>query len=80
MQVDPQQWPTLSRLLDEALDIPIQGLEEWLDSLPPTDAIHRNQLRQLLRQRAAAETGDWEFVPLRVEHVPQMVADRKSVV
>lgn len=23
---------------------------------------------------AAAETGDWEFVPLRVEHVPQMVA------
>jgi serine/threonine protein kinase len=59
VQVDPQQWPTLSRLLDEALDVPIQGLEEWLDSLPPTDAVHRNQLRQLLQQRAAAETGDF---------------------
>ena len=59
MQVDPQQWSTLSRLLDEALDVPIQGLERWLDSLPPTDAVHRNQLRQLLRQHAAAETGDF---------------------
>lgn len=59
MQVDPQQWSTLSRLLDAALDVPIEGLEGWLDSLPPTDAVHRTQLRQLLRQRAAAETGDF---------------------
>jgi eukaryotic-like serine/threonine-protein kinase len=61
VQIDPQQWSTLSRLLDEALDVPIQALEGWLDSLPPTDAVHRNQLRQLLRQHAAAETGDFLF-------------------
>jgi serine/threonine protein kinase len=59
MHVDPVQWATLSRLLDEALDVPSNVLEEWLDSLPPTDAVHRNQLRELLRQYAAAETGDF---------------------
>jgi serine/threonine-protein kinase len=61
MQVDPVQWATLSRLLDAALDVPSKGLEQWLDSLPPTDAVHRNQLRELLRQHAAAETGDFLF-------------------
>ena len=61
MQIDPVQWATLSRLLDEALDVPSNGLEQWLDSLPPTDAVHRNQLRELLRQHAAAETGDFLF-------------------
>jgi len=61
MEVDPVQWATLSRLLDEALEVPSNGLEQWLDSLPPTDAIHRNQLRELLRQHAAAETGDFLF-------------------
>jgi len=61
MEVDPVQWATLSRLLDEALEVPGNGLERWLESLPPTDAIHRNQLRELLRQHAAAETGDFLF-------------------
>ena len=59
MEIDPAQWPNLSRLLDEALDVPSGGLEQWLDTLPPTDAVHRNQLRELLRRRAAAETGDF---------------------
>jgi hypothetical protein len=47
MQIEPEQWSTLSRLLDEALDIPINGLERWLDSLPPGDAMHRAKLREL---------------------------------
>jgi len=59
VEIDPAQWPNLSRLLDEALDVPHGGLEQWLDTLPPTDAVHRNQLRELLRRRAAAETGDF---------------------
>jgi eukaryotic-like serine/threonine-protein kinase len=59
MQIEPEQWSTLSRLLDEALDIPINGLERWLDSLPPGDAMHRAKLRELLLQHAAAETGDF---------------------
>lgn len=59
MEIDPAQWPALSRLLDEALEVPSNGLEQWLDTLPPPDAVHRNQLRELLRRRAAAETGDF---------------------
>jgi eukaryotic-like serine/threonine-protein kinase len=59
VQIDPEQWSTLSRLLDEALDVPINGLERWLDSLPPDAAVHRTKLRELLLQRAAAETGDF---------------------
>ena len=59
MEIDPAQWPSLSRLLDEALEVPSGGLEQWLDTLPPTDAVHRIQLRELLRRRAAAETGDF---------------------
>jgi tetratricopeptide (TPR) repeat protein len=67
MQIDPVQWATLSRLLDEALEVPSNGLEQWLDSLPPTDAVHRNQLRELLRQHAAAETGDFLFTLPKVD-------------
>ncbi len=59
VQIDPEQWSALSRLLDEALDVPIRGLDEWLDSLPAGDAPHRSKLRELLKQRAAAETGDF---------------------
>lgn len=59
MEIDPAQWPALSRLLDEALDVPSHSLEQWLDTLPPTDAVHRNQLRELLRRRGVAETGDF---------------------
>ena len=67
MQIDPEQWASLSRLLDEALDVPINGLEHWLDSLPAGDAIHRSKLRELLKQRAAAETGDFLFTLPKVE-------------
>jgi serine/threonine-protein kinase len=59
VQIDPEQWSALSRLLDEALDIPIGGLDHWLDSLPASDALHRPKLRELLKQRAATETGDF---------------------
>jgi eukaryotic-like serine/threonine-protein kinase len=71
MQIDPEQWSTLSRLLDEALDIPINGLERWLDSLPVGDAVHRGKLRELLLQHAAAETG--EFL-LTLPKVPKSAA------
>jgi eukaryotic-like serine/threonine-protein kinase len=59
VEIDPAQWPALSRLLDEALDVPSHSLEQWLDTLPPTDAVHKNQLRELLRRRGVAETGDF---------------------
>jgi serine/threonine-protein kinase len=61
VQINPEQWSDLSRLLDQALDIPIGGLDHWLDSLPASDAPHRAKLRELLKQRAAAETGEFLF-------------------
>jgi hypothetical protein len=68
VQIDPEQWSTLSRLLDEALDVPISRLDHWLDSLPPRDARHRSKLRELLKQRAAAETGDFLITLPKVTH------------
>jgi serine/threonine protein kinase len=59
VKIDSETWSALSRLLDEALDIPIHRLERWLDTLPPRDAPHRAQLRELLKQRVLAQTGDF---------------------
>jgi serine/threonine protein kinase len=59
VQINPEQWTVLSRLLDQALDVPIGRLEQWLATLPPAEAIHRSKLRELLRRRAVIETGDF---------------------
>ena len=48
-------WPTLSRRLDEALEIAPNARDSWLLGLPESDAIKR-QLRQLLDDPAAAQT------------------------
>jgi serine/threonine-protein kinase len=53
------------------LDVPLNGLERWLDSLPAGDAIHKGKLRELLMQRASAETGDFDFLLT----LPRVVAD-----
>lgn len=70
MQIDPEQWSALSRLLDQALDVPISGLDHWLNSLPATDAPHGAKLRELLKQRAAAETGDFLITLPKVSRRP----------
>jgi serine/threonine protein kinase len=59
MRIDPKQWPTLSRLLDEALEMPSEGRERWLESLPPPDIAYREDLRSLLRHADAAETHEF---------------------
>jgi serine/threonine-protein kinase len=59
VQINPEQWSALSRLLDEALDVPISRLDHWVNSLSGSDAPHKAKLRELLKQRAAAETGDF---------------------
>jgi eukaryotic-like serine/threonine-protein kinase len=56
MLVDPKQWPVLSRLLDEALDLPPEAREKWLESLPAADSPHKEELRNLLRHGAVAQT------------------------
>jgi eukaryotic-like serine/threonine-protein kinase len=59
VQIDREEWSVLSRLLDEALDVPIGRLEQWLSTLPPREAVYRRRLRGLLKQRAKIETGDF---------------------
>jgi serine/threonine-protein kinase len=59
MRIDPKQWPTLSRLLDEALEMAPEGRERWLESLPPPDIAYREDLRTLLRHADAAQTHEF---------------------
>lgn len=59
MEVDPEQLPMLSRLLDEGLAIPEHARERWLESLPPAERAMKTKLRAMLMQAASAETGDF---------------------
>jgi len=38
MKIDPESWPTLSRLLDQWLDLPEESRTEWLENLGPEHA------------------------------------------
>ena len=58
MPIDLKHWPALSRLLDEALDLPPEGRGRWLESLSAADAVHTDALRSLLRH---AGQGSEEF-------------------
>jgi len=44
----PQEWATLRRLLDEALDLPPAQRTAWLENLDPTFAAYRPRLAALL--------------------------------
>jgi serine/threonine protein kinase len=70
VQIDREQWPVLSKLLDEALELPPEAREPWLESLPPTHAMLKVTLRALLRYHAAAETGDF------LDTTPKVVATK----
>ncbi len=59
MLVTPEQWPMLSRLLDEALGLEPEARDRWLASLPPADAVLGEALRALLASHAAVETSDF---------------------
>ena len=52
-------WPALSKLLDEALDLPAGEREAWLASLADEHAEHREALLALLATQASIETGDF---------------------
>ena len=62
MQVDPEEWGTLSRLLDEALDVSFEARERWLETLPPAHANYREKLRALLRHDVGTETRDFRDI------------------
>jgi serine/threonine-protein kinase len=49
----------LSRLLDDALELPREARDTWLESLPGAHAALRDTLRTMLRAHAHAETRDF---------------------
>jgi eukaryotic-like serine/threonine-protein kinase len=56
MQITPEQWPVLSQLLDEGLELPLDARERWLASLDGPHAALRDQLAVLLNHYALIET------------------------
>lgn len=53
-----EEWPTISRRLDEALSIAPRERDIWLDSLHETDSI-KTKLRNLLSDAVGVETDDF---------------------
>ncbi|MBQ1764720.1 MAG: hypothetical protein IIZ92_17745, partial [Aquincola sp.] len=51
-------WPVVSELLDQALALPPDERDRWLDQLAGPHAQHRDTLRALLATQAEIETGD----------------------
>ncbi len=72
MQFDREQWPLLSRLLDQALELPPDARDNWLDSLPPAQAALKDQLRELLRSHGHAQTRDF------LETTPKVAASEHT--
>jgi serine/threonine protein kinase len=73
MRIDPKQWPTLSRLLDVALEMPPEGRERWLESLPAPDIAYRDDLRTLLRHADAAQTHEFLDILPNLEQAVEKV-------
>src|SRR5689334_16777102 len=59
MKIPREDWPALSKLLDEALDRAPSERETWLAALPPGSSELTTRLRQLLAMDAEAETRDF---------------------
>ena len=59
MRVSIHDWPTVSKLLDEALDLPRENRDTWLGQLSAEHAHYTALLRELLDNHARAETKDF---------------------
>jgi eukaryotic-like serine/threonine-protein kinase len=59
MRISAEQWSVLSRLLDEALEVPQEARECWLESLGQLDAVLKGELRLFLERHARIETSDF---------------------
>ena len=59
MKRSAEELATLSRLLDEALDLPAQARAEWIEQLSGTNADLRPTLRRMLRLAPAQEIADF---------------------
>ncbi len=56
MKIDAQDWPLISALFDQALDLPAPQRRRWLEELPEGQRAHRHTLELLLADHARVET------------------------
>lgn len=59
LQIDPQHWADINRLLDTALDLPLAERVRWLETLDGRYESLKPQLRDLLSRAAYVETRDF---------------------
>src|SRR4029078_13364345 len=55
LDLDADDWQTLSRLLVEALELPDHERGRWLDSLPPEHQRYRTEIETLLTAHGRAQ-------------------------
>jgi eukaryotic-like serine/threonine-protein kinase len=68
--VNAEDWPELSRLIDEALEQPDGDRDLWLERLPATSANLKPKLRVLLSRIAEFETRDFLSTLPKIELTP----------
>ncbi|HEX7441286.1 MAG TPA: serine/threonine-protein kinase, partial [Caldimonas sp.] len=59
MKFAAHDWPLISALLDQALELPAERRGAWLDGLPEASRAHRHTLEQLLADHARVQTQDF---------------------
>ena len=59
MKIEAEDWPTVSKLLDELLDLPSPEREAWIVRLPADMDRFRSTLRELLALHAKVDSDDF---------------------
>jgi serine/threonine-protein kinase len=75
MKIDPRDWPAISALFDQALDMPAPQRRRWLEELPQGQRAHRDTLKLLLADHAAVETLNFLHTLPKVGAVHEPVDD-----
>ncbi len=59
MNIDPSEWPGLSRVLDQVLELPVTQREAWIRALQGNDARFAPQLLEMLHLAGNARAASW---------------------
>lgn len=63
MKIDSESWPTLSRLLEEWLDLPEESRATWVENLRPEYAEFQPAFRRMLLAQAGGAHGFLDTLP-----------------
>lgn len=79
MNIDPANWTTVNKLLDEALQRPESDRADWLQSLKPEYAEFEIILRRLLSRVSNAKTHDFleQFPSIAAAFPPAPASDQR---